>query len=196
MSAMRGSTLTAVLAALALAVPAARAEAGPEACALLSDGELGRIQGEAPAARVASEQAAGDFQLRQCFYRSRDFARSVSLAVAVPRGDRQDGPREYWRQRFQGQSAAAPPAGKKKREAPVAIVGLGDEAYWTTDPAAGVLYVLAGEVFLRISIGGPPEARQRAQRAEALARHALARLAPAPRASSVRQLPRARAPRR
>ena len=57
-----------------------------------------------------------------------------------------------------------------------AITGVGEQAYWVGSPLVGALYVLKGNTFLRISVGGVREEPVRIQKSVALARLALKRL--------------------
>jgi hypothetical protein len=162
----------------------AAAETKFDPCSLLTKSEIQAVQGHAPAQKISSEQPAGSFQFTQCFYRTSEFSSSVSVAVGIPLAtdSKRSGPRQYWQQQFHGQVSAAP--GRKKKEPPKPIAGLGDEAFWVGDPISGALYVLKGEVFLRLSVGGPPDVAQKIKRARALASHALKRLHASPRPRS------------
>jgi hypothetical protein len=164
-----------ILLLLAFAKPA-DAQRHRDPCRLLSDAELRAVQGQAPAQKVPSEQPAGSFRFTQCFYRSQDFTSSVSVAVGIPLAtdSKRSGPRNYWQQQFHGQVSTAP--GRKKKEPPKPMAGLGDEAFWVGDPMTGAIYVLKGEVFLRLSVGGPLDETQKTKRSKALALHALKRL--------------------
>ena len=139
-------------------------------CRLLEDADVLAVQGHAPAQKVQSEQPAGSFLFVQCFYRTPEFTNSVSVAVGLPLSDdsKRSGPRQYWQAQFHKKASPAP------SKNPVA--GLGDEAFWVGDPKTGALYVLKGEVFLRVSVGGPPDQTQKIKRSKALASHALNRL--------------------
>jgi hypothetical protein len=53
---------------------------------------------------------------------------------------------------------------------------VGEEAYWTGNPITGALYVLKGNSFLRISVGGSADEEARFQKAKTLAQKALLRL--------------------
>ena len=59
---------------------------------------------------------------------------------------------------------------------PRTIQGLGEQAYWVGSPLVGALYVLKGNTFLRISVGGVREESARIEKSVALARLALKRL--------------------
>jgi hypothetical protein len=100
-------------------------------------------------------------------------------------------PRAFWRKQFhpgkdtaiEKDSAGAEKksvAERKEQEEestrPRAIAGLGEEAYWVGGPIAGALYVLKGNTFLRISVGGIREEPVRIEKSKTLARAALKRL--------------------
>ena len=143
-------------------------------CRLLSDAEVRMVQGQAPAQKIPSEQPAGSFRFTQCFYRTQELSSSVSVAVGVPlTDDKRSGPRDYWRAQFKREDREE--SDEKKNE-PRRLAGLGDEAFWVGDPVTGALYVLRGEVFLRVSVGGPPAQAEKIRRAKALALYALKRL--------------------
>ena len=145
-------------------------------CSLLTSSEIEAVQGHAPAQKVASEQPSGSFRFTQCFYRTAEYTSSVSVAVGVPLAtdSKRSGPRQYWQQQFHPQVKPSP--GRKKKEPPKPITGLGDEAFWVGDPLSGALYVRKGDVFLRLSVGGPTNETEKIRRAKLLASRALTRL--------------------
>lgn len=59
---------------------------------------------------------------------------------------------------------------------PTHITGVGDDAYWVNSRVSGALYVLKGNSFIRISLGGAEDDAARQKKAKALALKALARL--------------------
>lgn len=168
--------IVSILALLSFGTATVQNEFDP--CSLLTNREIEAVQGHTPAQKVASEQPSGSFRFTQCFYRTPEYTNSVSVAVGLPLAtdSKRSGPREYWRQQFHPQVKAAP--GRKKKPPPKPIAGLGDEAFWVGDPLSGALYVLKGEVFLRVSVGGPTDEAQKIKRARALASRALKRLNP------------------
>jgi hypothetical protein len=119
---------------------------------------------------------AASFKFTQCFYRTPEFTSSVSVALGIPLADddKRSGPLQYWRQQFHKKPSNVP--SRKKKEPPKPVEGLGDEAFWVGDPMTGALYVLQGEVFLRVSVGGPPDQAQKIKRSKTLASYALKRL--------------------
>lgn len=68
----------------------------------------------------------------------------------------------------------------RKKEPPKAVSGLGEEAFWAGDRVTGALYVLQGDTFLRISLGGSRDEAARLERTSVLAKSALRRLAGRP----------------
>lgn len=59
---------------------------------------------------------------------------------------------------------------------PQKISGVGEEAYWVGNRIGGALYVLKGDAYLRISIGGPLDQTGKIRKSRILARKALTRL--------------------
>jgi hypothetical protein len=136
--------------------------------------------------------------MSQCFFRTASFNKSVSLVLFTPDPAKPSvpGPREYWQEQFHPREPAvkekdepaagqvkAPKKSEEERERqlhkPRPIGGLGEEAYWVGNPITGALYVVQGDAFLRISVGGIREESARIERSKALARAALKRLGPA-----------------
>ena len=59
---------------------------------------------------------------------------------------------------------------------PERVRGVGDEAFWTGSRIGGTLYVLKGNSYLRISIGGAADQPTKMKRSKVLAQKAVARL--------------------
>jgi hypothetical protein len=143
-----------------------------------------------PSKKIPSEQPAGSFRLLQCFYWVPEFSSSVSVALGIPltTDNKRSGPRQYWQRQFNREEREEREergeSGEKKDGPPKRLAGLGEEAFWVGDPLTGALYVLRGEVFLRLSVGGPPGQSQRIKRARTLAIYALKRLDTGGRASA------------
>ena len=157
-----------------------------EVCNLLTSAEIQAVLGEAAKQTKSSTQPgmAGS-------------AKSVSLAVARtnPADNSKLTPRAFWRKQFhpsdrqsdrqegKEQAARAGKVGERseaEREEELrkarAITGIGEEAYWVGNPILGALYVLQGDMFLRISVGGIRQEPERIEKSKALARAALKHL--------------------
>lgn len=157
-------------------------------CSLLTSADIAAVQGEPAQQTKPGNQQGADLTMSQCLFRTTTQTKSVSLAVAAPGAM---SPRAFWRKQFHAGHDAAKekePAGAEKKSMaehkeqeeestrPRAIRGLGEEAYWVGGPIAGALYVLKGNTFLRISVGGIREESARIEKSTALARIALKRM--------------------
>jgi hypothetical protein len=152
-----------------------------DACSLLTPAEIRAVLGETMTDPKPNTQPAGGLLLFQCVFGAGS-TRSISVAIAgtATSGAARITPREFWRRQFH----PSPRDERDQREGgetegenrPRAIAGLGDEAFWTGNRIAGALYVLRRDTFVRISIGGIPNERERIEKSKALARAALPRL--------------------
>jgi hypothetical protein len=202
--------LRTVLACFLLAAPAAAepAPAAGAPCGLLTAEEVAEVQGSAVVEAQGGELVRGELAVARCFYRAADYARSVSLEV-VGRDPARDGgpdPASRWRSLFHGEgspdgagaaeeaeeeegggwrlhpqgAAAAPETTADARPEAQPVAGLGDEAFWVGTAVYGALYVLEGEAYLRLSLGGPGELAEKLERARRLAARVLPRLTAGP----------------
>jgi hypothetical protein len=151
------------------------ADAARDACALLSDDEVLAVQGQPVIERIGGEKTSRAFRTAGCFYRTAAAQSSVSLVLTLPLAadGTGHGARGYWRETFHRDAETR---ARKKRPGARTVEGLGDEAFWAGDRRSGALYVLHGDVFLRISLGGAGEDEASLKRAQALASRALQRL--------------------
>jgi hypothetical protein len=161
----------------------AKSGAKIDSCKVLSSDDLKSVMGESLKEAKPSERADGGFNVSQCFYALPTFTKSVSVSITTA-GTRN--PREFWEQTFHRAEEAkkdrkeeketAPKserdrARERKKEAskPEKITGIGDEAFWTSSPIVGALYVLKKNTFFRISIGGADDQKTRLNKSKALA---------------------------
>jgi hypothetical protein len=166
-----------------------------DACALLTSAEVQSATGEPMAEARPSTQPAGRIKTSQCFFRAPTFAKSVSLTVTTAGdGFSPSALRQFWRNQFHAvrekEEEELPPGERGKSQStseaelendarkPRRIDGLGDEAFWVGSPISGALYVLQGDAFLRISVGGIPEESLRLAKSKTAASAAIARLGP------------------
>jgi hypothetical protein len=159
-----------------------------DACKLLNNEEIEAVQGEPVKETKVSAQPSGGMLMSQCVFHTATFAKSVNVALATPNGAGNSGvgPRKFWQRQFhfaeigakETRAAGRVPEPELEEEGSRArpIQGLGEEAYWVGNAVAGALYVLQGDVFLRISVGGVREESARIEKSEALARAAMKRL--------------------
>ncbi len=180
----------------------ARTSAGaPDPCRLLTSDEIKAVQGEEIKETKTSQRSDASFAIGQCFYTTATFTKSISLEVTDQSPGSKTSPREFWKENF---TRAAGSASEREREQererrkdkdkdkekdkrrggeeeeegapPPRVTGIGDEAYWINSRVSGALYVLKGNRFIRVSLGGADDDAARQRKAKTLAQKALARL--------------------
>ncbi len=185
------------LAAILLIFPAGAAVAASETfdpCSLLTAREIEEVQGIKVASTKASQPQRGHFAVSQCFYTLTTFSRSISLEVTRRAPGEAEAPRTHWKQMFaralderreekeerevEEESRENAGGGKEKEtEAkPRPVAGVGDEAFWTGSSLGGGLFVLKGDAYFRLSVGGPDSEAVKIEKLKKLARKALRRL--------------------
>lgn len=159
-----------------------------DACTLLTSAEIEAVQGEPVKETKASVQLNGEMLVSECLFHTTNFPKSVSVALAVPASATALAPRKFWQKQFHAPDVEEDkmrPAGKKAQKPepedeearkPRRIEGLGEEAYWVGTPITGALYVLQGNNFVRISIGGVGEESMRIEKSKILAGAVVKRL--------------------
>jgi hypothetical protein len=158
-----------------------------DACALLTSKEIEAVQGEAIKETKLTGQSTAGFSVSQCIFTLPNFTNSISLLVAQKgEGSGANDPKEFWRDTFHEDKVRERNKGhdgKKSEEEeeeggvpPQKIPGIGDEAYWTSSRVGGALYVLKGDAYIRVSIGGAADQPTKIKRSKVLAQRALARL--------------------
>jgi hypothetical protein len=159
----------------------------PDACAVLTSADVQAVQGDAVQETKPSTQPAGGLVMSQCLFRTASPSKSVSVAIASAGSV---SPRAFWQKQFHSAkseseerekekpAAKGKPARQEEDEStqPRTIKGVGEQAYWVGSPMVGALYVLKGNTFLRISVGGIREEAARIEKSVALARLALKRM--------------------
>jgi len=162
-----------------------------DACALLTSSEIADIQKESVKELKLSGTSDSGFDISQCFYTLPTFANSVSLKVtqkSISSGAHD--PREFWRATFHEDERRNEDDRERVREQarerfesedeesapPLPVTGIGDEAFWMGDQVGGALYVLKGNNYLRISVGGAGDRKAKIEKSTALAKKALDRL--------------------
>jgi hypothetical protein len=110
--------------------------------------------------------------ISECLFHTRVFAKSVSVALATPSSGNPSAltPRKFWQKQFRA------PGKREEARKPRRIEGLGEDAYWVGTPITGALYVLQGDNFVRISVGGVGEEPARIEKSKVLARAVVKRL--------------------
>ena len=157
-------------------------------CRLLTSAEIEAVQGEPVRETKPSVQPDGGMRMSQCLFRTATFAKSVTVALVAPAPGKSSAlaPRKFWRAQFHAPEpkdederpvpGKAPgkvgPEGDEDAPKPRHLDGLGEEAYWVGNGITGALYVLQGDVFFRISVGGVHEESARIEKASHAERYA------------------------
>jgi len=162
------------------------AKAKPDACAVLTKADVQKVQGDPVQEIKTSTPPSSGLAMSQCIFRTANPSKSVSVAIA---SQGSTSPRAFWQKQFPAKSSSEDEAEKKQPASkggkteedeestqPRKIAGVGEQAYWVGSPMVGALYVLKGDNFLRISVGGLREEPARLQKSIALARLALKRM--------------------
>ena len=117
------------------------AEATPspalDVCALLTVEEIMNISGEAPTAVTPSHNAAGGFEVVQCFYNLPTYSNSIVISVTRRgTGPGARDPREFWEKTIEHPEEGER---KEKHRKPDRVGGLGESAFWTGTAVGGAL---------------------------------------------------------
>jgi len=167
-----------------------------DGCSLITKEEISAVQNTSVTEAKSSEGSDGSHLIAQCYYASSGPNLSVSIAVTQfdPNNVAAPSPRELWEQTFgrfrkekteteqkEGEEKGAPNARAGREEGeertpPKKIDGVGEEAFWAGNRFSGALYVLKGDVFIRISVGGPDNEATKIEKSKALAQKATSRL--------------------
>jgi len=161
---------------------------------LITNDEVGAIQHATITDAKSSSGISGAMLMSQCYYSAKEPNMSVSLAVIEHNPQDASAPdaKSYWTQsfhRFTGDESDEEKPGEKKEKLggvereekekgvpPKRLDGIGEEAFWSGNRFGGALYVLKGDVFIRVSVGGPDNEETKIEKSKTLAQKALSRL--------------------
>jgi hypothetical protein len=153
-----------------------------DACTLLTSDDIQAVQGEPVKTTKPSQQTGHDFVIDICYYELPTPSNSVSLSLAQANTDKKNSVKEFWENTF-GDGEHGRKEKEREGEGEIEegaqarkISGLGQEAFWFSSPIGGVLYVLKGDHYIRISVGGKGTSEEKLNKSKTLAKKALARL--------------------
>ena len=153
-----------------------------DACSLVSKQEIESVQAAPVNETKTSEHLDGVFLVSQCSYTAAEFSKSVTLALV--RSDPKQGsarsPKDFWKEKFDPYWDEEPKTNsgdeKEQGSVPKKVDGLGDDAYWVGNRLGGMLYVLKGDTFISIGVGGTDDEETKLKKSKALAQKALQHL--------------------
>lgn len=153
------------------------ASAGSYACTLLTKEEIEAVQGEPFKSTKASAKSGAGLTISQCYFELPTTVNSVVINVTQKAAgpDARD-PRQSWQEMFHREKTSEKKKEEGEEKEPQKIEALGDEAFWMGSRVGGSLYVLKGNSYIRISVGGAGDQAQKTEKSKALAQSALTRL--------------------
>lgn len=157
------------------AITAATPVADNFACTLLTKEEAQAVQGEPFKATKPTQHSAGGLSVSQCYFELPTPVNSIVLTVTRKAEGGTD-PTQSWREIFHREESARKKEEKEGEKEPLKVEGVGDEAFWTGNRVGGALYVLKGNCYIRISVGGAGDQAQKIENSKKLALAVLNRL--------------------
>jgi len=148
-----------------------------DACALLTSDEIASVQGEPAQKTRPQRKELNGLAITQCFFALPAYERSISLVVVQKAAAGSRRPLEPWKEMFGPEKIhETESASGKKEMPPMRIADLGDEAFWVGNNTIGALYVLKGDSYITLSVGGPEDQKIKIEKTTTLARAILPRL--------------------
>jgi len=145
------------------------------ACTLLTGEETQAVQGEPFKNTKATDHSAAGLVVSQCYFELPTPVNSIVLTVTRKADGGRD-PSDSWREIFYREESARKKEEGEEEKKPLKVDGLGDEAFWTGTRVGGALYVLKGNCYIRISVGGAGDQAQKIEKSKTLAAIVLKRL--------------------
>jgi hypothetical protein len=149
-----------------------------DACTTLTREEVQAVQGEPFKDSKGSHKTGSGLSISQCYFELPQAVNSIVVTVTQKaEGAGARDPAKNWQHIFH----RTEPAEKEKEEEgeakePQKVDGIGDEAFWTGSRVGGALYVLKGNNYIRISVGGAGDQADKVRKSKALAQNVLGRL--------------------
>ena len=151
---------------------------GAFACTLLTKEETQTVQGEPFREAKPSQRSGSGMTFSQCYFELPTTVNSIVLNVTQKANgaDARD-PKQNWQEIFHNEKTSEKKEEEgEKKQPPEKIEGVGDEAFWTGTRVGGALYVLKGNSYIRISVGGAGDRAEKIEKCKALALSVLKRM--------------------
>jgi hypothetical protein len=151
---------------------------GIDVCSLLTSAEIEAIQGGPLKDTKASANPQGGLNISQCYFLLPTAADSIVVTLTQKAdGSNSHDPKESWEEIFrEDKDKDASKEEESKSQPPERIESLGDEAFWAPRRFGGALYVLKGNIYISVSVGGAGDKAAKIQKSKALAEIILKRL--------------------
>lgn len=156
------------------------ANAAPDVCALIEKSEIASVQGEPVRSVAPSSYTSDGLTFSQCYYTvmSAEGSKNLSVHLQVIRSAAKSPGRNVIRNFWEKLKSEKGRSEKEEQEGgkPMPVSGLGDEAFWMGNNLMGAIYALKKDKIVRISVGGPGDAKTRIEKSKTLAQKSLQRL--------------------
>jgi len=158
-------------------LPAADSKPAIDACTLLTSAEIESVQGQPVQDTKPSVQSFGGLAISQCYFTLTAQSNSVVLTVTQSAGGGNAVEvKKSWEQMLRGSESERKDGKEEKEKKPLKIEGIGDAAFWSGSHVGGAIYVLKGDSYIRISVGGPGDSEAKIDKSKKLGQAVLNRL--------------------
>jgi hypothetical protein len=153
-----------------------------DVCSLLTSSEIEAVQGAPLKDSKASSNPQGGLTVSQCYFLLPTAADSIVVVVTQKaEGSNSRDPKESWEEIFRedkdkDRDKEAAKEEEGKAEPPEKVEGVGEEAFWAPRRFGGALYVLKGNTYISVSVGGAGDKSVKIQKSKALAEKILKHL--------------------
>lgn len=153
---------------------------GLDSCKLLTKEEIQAVQGEPFVDSKGSGKTGAGLSISQCYFQLPQAVNSIVITVTQKgEGAGARDPLKNWEEIFHREEKGGEKEEERREEGehePEKVDGIGDEAFWTGTRVGGALYVLKGNTYIRISVGGAGDQADKIRKSKALAQNILGRL--------------------
>lgn len=149
-----------------------------DACAMLEKAEIKSVQGADVQSTIPSTQTNGGLAISQCYFTVISGAQnlSVHLEVIQPDAKTPNAVKDYWEKSFGEKEKGAGEKEDEESKAPLAVSGVGDEAFWLGSSRAGAVYALQHGRMVRVSVGGGDDQKIKIEKSKKLIANVMKRL--------------------
>jgi len=138
------------------------------------------VQGAPVQSVLPNTQMNGPLAISQCYFtvNSADGSQNLSVHLEVIQADQKspNAVKEYWERSFGEKHKGEEGEQEKEASAPLAVNGVGEEAFWVGNAKVGALYARQKNKMVRVSVGGAGDSKTKMEKSKQLAADALRRL--------------------
>jgi hypothetical protein len=147
---------------------------------MIDKSEIAAVQGAEVKSTVPSTQMSGALAISQCYYTvsSADGSKNLSVHLEVIQADPKspNAVKDYWERTFGEKDKGKGGEEEKESKPPLAVSGVGEEAFWIGNARVGALYALKKGRMVRVSVGGADDSKTKLEKSKKLVASVLKRL--------------------